>query len=94
MVSVVVVPLWPTSREICSIGTPASDSSETKLWRSSRGDHMAEVERDWFQTRFAGAQVGYLYCTSENMDAEFDVGTADAESDLSAYTCEVEAARR
>ena len=37
MVSVVVVPLWPTSREICSIGTPASDSSETKLWRSSRG---------------------------------------------------------
>jgi hypothetical protein len=55
--------------------------------------HMAEVERDWFQTRFAGAQVGYLYCTSENMDAEFDVGTADAESDLSAYTCEVEAAR-
>jgi hypothetical protein len=54
---------------------------------------MAEVERDWFQTRFAGAQVGYLYCTTENMTAEFDVGTAEAESDLSAYTCEVEAAR-
>jgi uncharacterized damage-inducible protein DinB len=56
--------------------------------------HLAEVERDWFRTRFAGAQVGYLYCTSENMTAEFDVATANAESDLRAFTCEVEAARR
>jgi len=37
-----VVPLCPTSREICSIGTPASESSETKLCRSSRGVHVRE----------------------------------------------------
>lgn len=55
--------------------------------------HMAEVERDWFLTRFAGAQAGYLYCSDDNMNAEFDVATADAESDLAAYAREVEAAR-
>ena len=33
--------LWPTSREMCSIGTSASDSSETKLCRNSRGVHSA-----------------------------------------------------
>jgi len=38
IVSVVVAALWPTSRAIFSIGTPASDISETKLCRSSRGD--------------------------------------------------------
>jgi hypothetical protein len=29
--SVTLVPLWPTKREICSIGIPPSDSSDTKL---------------------------------------------------------------
>jgi hypothetical protein len=43
IVSVVVVPLCPTRREICSIGTPASESSETKLCRSSRGVHSPGV---------------------------------------------------
>jgi hypothetical protein len=56
--------------------------------------HMAEVERDWFRTRFAGARAGYMYCTDGNMNAEFDVGAADAESDLAAYAREVEAARQ
>lgn len=56
--------------------------------------HMAEVERDWFRTRFAGARPGYLYCTGGNMTAEFDVVAADAESDLAAYAREVEAARQ
>jgi len=56
--------------------------------------HMAEVERDWFRTRFAGAQVGYLYCTVDNMQAEFDVADADAESDLAVYAREVEAVRQ
>jgi hypothetical protein len=32
--------------------------------------HMAEVERDWFRTRFAGAQAGYLYCSDDDMNAE------------------------
>ena len=56
--------------------------------------HMAEVERDWFRTRFAGAQLGYLYCTDDNMQAELDVDAADAESDLAVYTREVEAVRQ
>ena len=34
--------------------------------------HMAEVERDWFRTRFAGERVGYLYCSDDDLDAEAD----------------------
>ena len=56
--------------------------------------HMAEVERDWFRTRFAGARLGYLYCSDDNMQAEFDVEAADAESDLAVYAREVEAVRQ
>jgi uncharacterized damage-inducible protein DinB len=56
--------------------------------------HMAEVERDWFRTRFAGATPGYLYCTDENLRAEFDVADADAESDLAVYASEIEAVRQ
>jgi hypothetical protein len=52
--------------------------------------HMAEVERDWFRTRFAGQQPGYLYCTDDDLNAEFEVDTADAESDLATYTREIE----
>jgi len=32
-------PDWPTRREMCSNGTPESESSETKLCRISRGGH-------------------------------------------------------
>ena len=56
--------------------------------------HMAEVEREWFRTRFAGARAGYLYCSDDNMQAEFDVDAADAESDLDVYAREVEAVRQ
>ncbi len=56
--------------------------------------HMAEVERDWFRTRFAGARLGYLYCADDSMQAEFDVEAADAESDLDVYAREVEAVRQ
>jgi uncharacterized damage-inducible protein DinB len=56
--------------------------------------HMAEVERDWFRTRFAGARRGYLYCTDDNMQAEFDVDDADAEADLAIYNREIEAVRQ
>jgi len=55
--------------------------------------HMAEVERNWFLTRFAGASDGYLYVCDDNMDAEFDVEAADAESDLAIYSREIEAVR-
>jgi Protein of unknown function (DUF664) len=56
--------------------------------------HMAEVERDWFRTRFAGVQAGYLYCSDDDTNADFDVGAADAESDLASYTREIEAVRQ
>jgi uncharacterized damage-inducible protein DinB len=56
--------------------------------------HMAEVERDWFRTRFAGARLGYLYCADDNMPAEFDVADADADADLAVYAREVEAVRQ
>jgi uncharacterized damage-inducible protein DinB len=56
--------------------------------------HMAEVERDWFLTRFAGAQAGYLYCTDDDINAEFDVAAADAPADLATYAAEIRAARR
>jgi Protein of unknown function (DUF664) len=51
--------------------------------------HMAEVERDWFRTRFAGEQPGYLYVTDEDLDAEFRVADADAEADFEIYAREL-----
>ncbi len=56
--------------------------------------HMAEVERSWFRRRFAGEQVGFLYFSEENPDADFDdLDTADAEADLATFGSEVERAR-
>jgi hypothetical protein len=78
-----------TAQQLKMPAVPRSDLSLLGLVR-----HMAEVERDWFRTRFAGAQPGYLYCSDDDMNAEFDVAAADAESDLAAYACEVEAARQ
>ncbi|MGP4096608.1 DinB family protein [Nonomuraea sp. KM90] len=57
--------------------------------------HMAEVERDWFRARFAGERVPYLYCTDDNLNAEFDgVDTADAESAYATYLDEIAQVRR
>jgi uncharacterized damage-inducible protein DinB len=56
--------------------------------------HMAETERDWFRYRFAGERPGYLYVTEDDLDAEFDVETADAEADFATYLCEIELVRR
>ncbi|GAA4933461.1 putative damage-inducible protein DinB [Nonomuraea thailandensis] len=56
--------------------------------------HMAEVERDWFRTRFAGERVPYLYCTDDDLSAEFDVDGADAEADHATYLAELDAVRR
>ncbi len=56
--------------------------------------HMAEVERSWFRRRFAGEQIGFLYFSEENPDADFDdLDTADAEADLATFGSEVERAR-
>jgi uncharacterized damage-inducible protein DinB len=72
--------------------TRAVDRSELSLLGLVR--HMAEVERHWFRTRFAGARIGYLYCRDDDMQAEFDVTGADAQADLAAYAREIEAVRQ
>jgi uncharacterized damage-inducible protein DinB len=56
--------------------------------------HMAEVERSWFRRRIGGQNVGLLYCSDADPDADFDhVDTADAEQDFATYLREVELAR-
>jgi hypothetical protein len=56
--------------------------------------HMAEVERSWFRRRAAGQDVGRLYCTDDNADADFDdVAGADAEDDYATFLAEIELAR-
>jgi hypothetical protein len=55
---------------------------------------MSEVERIWFRRRFAAAELDFVYCTEDNMNAEFDVEDADAAADLATYASEVEAVRK
>jgi uncharacterized damage-inducible protein DinB len=56
--------------------------------------HLAEVERAWFRRRIAGEDIGFLYATQANMDADFDdADDADAAADFATYTTEVELAR-
>lgn len=56
--------------------------------------HMAEVERSWFRLRFGGQQIGRLYLTEENQDADIECGTpASAESDYATFLNELDAAR-
>jgi hypothetical protein len=56
--------------------------------------HMAELERDWFRTRFAGQRAGYLYCSDDDLDAEFNIDSANAESDYAAYIREIGVVRQ
>ena len=42
--------------------------------------HMAEVERGWFRRTLAGEDVPEIYCTEDDVDADFDhVDRADVE---------------
>jgi hypothetical protein len=57
--------------------------------------HMAEVERSWFRTRAAGQDVGYIYCSPDNLDGDFDdVADADAGADFAVFLAEIELARQ
>lgn len=48
--------------------------------------HMAQVERWWFRTGFAGQDVEALYSTDEWEDREFeDLDGADPEADLATF---------
>ena len=57
--------------------------------------HMADVERAWFRTRFAGEELGYIYCDEQtNPDGDFDdIDPATAEADVAIFVHEVELAR-
>ena len=55
--------------------------------------HMTEVERSWFRSRFAGADLGEKYCTPEYPDGDFDlIADADPEADFMAFRQECELA--
>lgn len=58
--------------------------------------HMAEVERSWFRTRFAGQPgLGALYCSEEFPDGDFDlIDAGAAEADYATFTAECELARQ
>jgi hypothetical protein len=44
--------------------------------------HMADVERTWFRRRVAGEELGFLYWTDADPDADFnDVDSADPRAD-------------
>jgi uncharacterized damage-inducible protein DinB len=57
--------------------------------------HMAEVERSWFRRRVGAQPVGYLYCSDERPDGDFDdVAPDGAEADFATFAAEVELARQ
>ena len=79
-----------TGEQLARRAVPPSSLSLLGLVR-----HMAEVERAWFRRRFAGETgLGYLYCSDEFPDGDFDhAGAAMAEAGLAAFTRECEQAR-
>jgi hypothetical protein len=55
--------------------------------------HMADVERSWFRHRAAGQDVGPVFFTEENEDADLTDGTPDsAEADFATFRRECELA--
>jgi hypothetical protein len=79
-----------TGEQLARRAVPPSTLSLLGLVR-----HLAEVERAWFRRRAAGETgLGYLYCSEEHPDGEFDLAVADgAEADFAAFTRECELAR-
>ena len=56
--------------------------------------HMAEVERNWFQRVFAGAEAPPLFYTEADRDGDFDnVDNADPDEAFAAWRAECEGAR-
>jgi uncharacterized damage-inducible protein DinB len=79
-----------TAEQLKQAASPPSNLTLLGLVR-----HMAEVERAWFRRRVAGEDVPSLYASDDDYNADFNqVGSADAETDLTAYTREVEEARK
>jgi uncharacterized damage-inducible protein DinB len=56
--------------------------------------HMAEVERSWFRRRLSGEDTGWIYCSDDNLDGDFDdVAGADPAADFATLAREVELAK-
>jgi len=56
--------------------------------------HMAEVERNWFRRVLADEDASYIYCTDDDLDADFDgVATANPDEDFATWRAECGRAR-
>src|SRR5258707_12009861 len=78
-----------TPEQLVTASVPPSNLSLLGLVR-----HMAEVERSWFRTRFAGEQTGTIWSTDEQPDAEIEnVDSATAAQDYATFLREVDLAR-
>jgi len=56
--------------------------------------HMAEVERGWFRRTLAAEDIGYIWVSDENPDAEIaPLDEADWEADLARWHAECDASR-
>jgi hypothetical protein len=79
-----------TGEQLARRAVPPSSLSLLGLVR-----HMAEVERAWFRRRVAGqAGLGYLYCSDEFPDGDFDLAETDgAEAGFAAFRQECDLAR-
>ena len=77
-----------TAEQLKTASVPPSNLTLLGLVR-----HMADVERWWFRRRFAGQQLGDLFCSDDSPDGDFDdLAEADAEADLATFHREVELA--
>jgi uncharacterized damage-inducible protein DinB len=78
-----------TGEQLATASVPPSNLTLIGLVR-----HMAEVERSWFRTRFAGTETGTIWITDDQPDAEFEnVDPATAEEDYATFVREVDLAR-
>jgi len=78
-----------TAEQLATASVPPSNLTLLGLLR-----HMAEVERSWFRKRFAGEQMGSIWITDEQPDAEFEnVDPVSAEDDYAVFLREIDLAR-
>jgi hypothetical protein len=79
-----------TGEQLARRAVPPSSLSLLGLVR-----HMTEVERAWFRRRVAGqAGLGYVYCSDEFPDGDFDLAAPDgAETAFAAFRQECDLAR-
>lgn len=78
-----------TAEQLADRASPPSTISLLGLVR-----HLADVERTWFRSRFAGEQLPSRYSTPESPDGAFDLATASsAEHDWQVLLDEQAAAR-